>query len=89
MAQRPATSTAVTPLVYVAIVVTILAWASAFIVIRGTGQYFTGGALALGRLLVGAILLGVVALIGRRWIAPNRREWLLILGFGVDRKSVV
>lgn len=83
MAQRPATSTAVTPLVYVAIVVTILAWASAFIVIRGTGQYFTGGALALGRLLLGTILLGVVVLIGRRWIAPNRREWLLILGFGV------
>lgn len=73
----------VTPTVYLAIGVTILAWASAFIVIRGTGQYFSGGALALGRLLVGTVLLGIVMLIGRRWVAPNGREWLQIVGFGV------
>lgn len=76
-----------TPLVFVAIGVTILAWASAFIVIRGTGEYFSGGALALARLSVGTLLLGVVVLIGvvrpRRWVAPNRREWLQLLGFGV------
>lgn len=71
------------PLVLIAIVVTILAWASAFIVIRGTGPYFSGGALALGRLVIGTLLLGIVVLIGRRWVAPNRREWLQILGFGV------
>lgn len=70
-------------LVVVAIGVTILAWASAFIVIRGTGVYFSGGALALGRLIVGTVLLGIVALIGRKWVAPNRREWLQITGFGV------
>jgi len=73
----------VTPLVYIAIAVTIVAWASAFIVIRGTGPHFSGGGLALGRLVVGTILLGVVALLGRRWVRPNRREWLLIVGFGV------
>lgn len=73
----------VSPLVIVAIAVTIVAWASAFIVIRGVAPYFTGGALALGRLVVGAVLLGIVVLIGRRWVAPNRREWLLIIGFGV------
>jgi drug/metabolite transporter (DMT)-like permease len=72
-----------TPLVLVAIGVTILAWASAFIVIRGTGEFFSGGALALGRLVVGTVLLGIVVLIGRKWVAPNRREWLLIAGFGV------
>jgi drug/metabolite transporter (DMT)-like permease len=75
------------PAVIVAIVVTVLAWASAFIVIRGTAPYFSGGALALGRLIVGAILLGVVFLLsgsrGKRWVAPTRREWLLVLGFGV------
>ncbi len=71
------------PLVVTAIVVTILAWASAFIVIRGVGPYFTGGALALGRLVIGAILLGIVVLIGRRWVAPTLREWALIVGFGV------
>jgi drug/metabolite transporter (DMT)-like permease len=63
--------------------VTVLAWASAFIVIRGTGPFFSGGPLALGRVAVGAVLLGVVVLAGRRWVAPNAREWMLIVGFGV------
>ena len=76
-----------TPLVLVAIAVTILAWASAFIVIRGTGEHFSGGALALGRLAVGTLLLGLVVLVGvvrpGRWVAPNRREWLQLVGFGV------
>ena len=72
-----------TPLVYLAIGVTILAWASAFIVIRGTGPYFSGGALALGRLAIGAVLLGIVVLLGRKSVAPSRREWLQIIGFGV------
>ncbi|PJJ71756.1 threonine/homoserine efflux transporter RhtA [Diaminobutyricimonas aerilata] len=66
----------------VAIVVTVLSWASSFVVIRGVGEHFGGGSLALGRLVVGAVLLGVVVLIGRRWVAPTVREWLLIAGFG-------
>ena len=69
--------------VVIAMVVTVLAWASAFIVIRGTGEVISGGALALGRLVVGTVLLGVVALFGRRWVAPTGREWLQIIGFGV------
>ena len=69
--------------VFLAIAVTIVAWASAFVVIRGTGQYFTGGGLALGRLVVGTLVLGVVVLLQRRWVTPNRREWLQIIGFGV------
>lgn len=72
----------ISPGVLVAIVVTVLAWASAFIVIRGTGEYFHGGALALARLLVGSLLLGLL-LLGRRWVRPTSREWALILGFGV------
>lgn len=75
--------TGLSPLVLVAIAVTVVAWASAFIVIRGTAPYFSGGGLALGRLLVGTVLLGIVALAGRRWVAPNRREWLQIAGFGL------
>ncbi len=71
-----------TPLVIAAIVFTILAWASAFIVIRGTAPYFSGGALALGRLLVGAVCLSLI-LIGQRWVRPNRREWVLIAAFGL------
>ncbi|MCU1549879.1 MAG: EamA family transporter [Glaciihabitans sp.] len=69
--------------VLIAIAVTVLAWASAFVVIRGTAPYFTGGALALGRLLVGTLVLGVVVVVGRRWIWPNGREWALILVFGI------
>lgn len=66
----------------VAIAVTLLAWASAFIVIRGVGPDFAPGAMSLLRLLVGTALLGLL-LIGRRWVKPTRREWLLIAGFGV------
>ena len=73
---------ALPPLVAVAIVVTVLAWASAFIVIRGVSPHFGGGSLALARLLVGSVLLGLV-MIGRRWVRPTGREWLLIAGFGV------
>lgn len=73
--------TAVSPLVYVAIGVTILAWASAFIVVRGTAPHFTAGALALARLIVGAVLLTPL-LLRHRWVRPTRREWLLLLGFG-------
>lgn len=68
--------------VFIAIVVTVLAWASAFVVIRGVGEHFGGGELALGRLLVGAVLLSLLV-IGRPWIRPNRREWLLIVVYGV------
>ena len=73
----------ITPLVYIAMAVTIVAWASAFVVIRGAGPYFTDGALALARLIVGAVLLGIVVLLGRRWVTPTGREWLLLAGFGV------
>lgn len=72
-----------TPKVLIAVAVTIISWASAFIVIRGTGPFFTGGGLALGRLLVGSVLLAIVVLIGRRWVAPTGREWLLVIAFGV------
>lgn len=74
-------ATTVSPLVYVAIGVTILAWASAFIVVRSTAPHFTPGALALARLIVGAVLLTPL-LLRHRWVAPTRREWLLLTGFG-------
>lgn len=77
-----ATPRSLSPLVLAAIVVTVLAWASAFIVIRGVGTEFGGGALALGRLLVGSLLLGLVV-IGREWVKPNRREWVQIVSYGV------
>lgn len=71
-----------TPMVVAAIAVTVIAWASAFVVIRGVGPYLGGGELALGRLLVGTALLALL-LIRRPWVRPTGREWLLILVFGV------
>lgn len=79
--QQAKGSTEVTPLVFVAIVVTVIAWASAFVVIRGVGEHLGGGELALGRLLVGTALLSLL-LIGRAWIRPSRKEWLLIAVYG-------
>jgi drug/metabolite transporter (DMT)-like permease len=61
-----------------AVLVTVLAWASAFVAIRWVGHSFAPGPLALGRLLVGAAALGVPLLARRRWVAPTRREWLLV-----------
>lgn len=66
----------------VAIGVTVLAWATAFVVIRGVGSYFGGGELALGRLIIGTALLALL-LIGRKWVRPSGREWLLIVIYGV------
>jgi drug/metabolite transporter (DMT)-like permease len=68
--------------VVVAIAVTVLAWASAFVVIRGAGQHFSGGAIALGRLAVAAPLLTIVVVVGRRWVRPTAREWMQLIGFG-------
>ncbi len=62
--------------------VTVLAWASAFVVIRGTGEFISGGALALGRLVVGSLVLGVIALLSSTWVRPTAREWMQIVGFG-------
>jgi drug/metabolite transporter (DMT)-like permease len=65
-----------------AVVVTLLAWASAFVAIRGVGEDLSPGALALGRLLVGTAVLAVL-MVGRGWVSPTRREWGLILVCGV------
>ncbi|HTE54750.1 MAG TPA: DMT family transporter [Kofleriaceae bacterium] len=66
----------------VAASVTVLAWASAFVVIRAVGRDLHPGALTLGRLLIGVTALGgLVARAG--WIRPTRREWLLVIGCGV------
>lgn len=76
-------TTRLSPAVIAAIAFTILAWASAFIVIRGTAPEIGGGGLALGRLIVGTVALGAVMLMVRRWVRPSRREWLLLAVYGV------
>lgn len=72
----------VTAAVLIAITVTLLSWASAFVVIRGVAPHFSGGALALARLTVGTIVLSSLV-IGREWMRPSLREWLQIAAVGV------
>jgi len=68
--------------VLAAITVTMVLWASAFVGIRYSVEYFEPGSLALGRLLVGAIALAVVAAVkGIGW--PPRAAWPGIASAGV------
>jgi drug/metabolite transporter (DMT)-like permease len=62
--------------------VTVVLWASAFVAIRSSGRYFDAGALALGRLLAGSVVLVVVWLArGGGW--PPRAAWPGIVCSGV------
>ncbi|MFJ8362629.1 DMT family transporter [Streptomyces sp. NPDC093984] len=54
--------------------VTVLLWASAFVSIRSAGAAYAPGALALGRLLSGALALGVICLLRREGLPP-RAAW--------------
>ncbi len=65
-------------LVLAAVVLTVSAWASAFVVIRSIGEDLDPGALALGRLLIGSVALGLVQAVSGRWVHPSAREWALI-----------
>ncbi|WP_063767736.1 DMT family transporter [Streptosporangium roseum] len=62
--------------------ITVVLWASAFVAIRSAAQYFSPGALALGRLLAGSVVLGVIWL-ARREGLPPRAAWPGILGSGI------
>jgi drug/metabolite transporter (DMT)-like permease len=65
-----------------AALVTVLLWASAFVGIRAAGEDLSPGALSLGRLAIGSVLLGALALSrGGRW--PGRAELPLLLTCGV------
>ncbi|MDP4586266.1 MAG: EamA family transporter, partial [Microbacteriaceae bacterium] len=72
----------VTTRVLLAIVGTVLAWSSAFVVIRAVLPVFEPGELAFLRQLVAVPLLAVW-MIGQKWVWPTAREWLLISVFGL------
>ncbi|QEO10585.1 DMT family transporter [Protaetiibacter larvae] len=76
-------TTRLSPAVLAAIGFTVLAWASAFIVIRGVAPEIGGGALALGRLTAGSVAIGALLLVTRRWLRPSGREWALLVLYGV------
>ncbi|MDX3668588.1 DMT family transporter [Streptomyces europaeiscabiei] len=62
--------------------VTVVLWASAFVSIRSAGEAYSPGALALGRLLAGALALGAIWLVRREGVPP-RAAWRGIAVSGV------
>jgi drug/metabolite transporter (DMT)-like permease len=62
--------------------VSLTLWASAFVGIRVAGTEFAPGPLAAGRLLIAAVVLGLIVL-ARREPLPTRRELPLIVLCGV------
>jgi drug/metabolite transporter (DMT)-like permease len=66
----------------VAGLVTVTLWGSAFVAIRDVGKSISPGSVALGRLLVSLVVLGLAAAIWREPL-PRRRDLLLIAAFGV------
>ncbi|SER07572.1 DMT family transporter [Microlunatus flavus] len=61
----------------------LLLWASAFVVIRWVGQSFGPGALAFGRLLVGSVVLTVLVLVRHRQQPPAGRTLALVVAYGL------
>ena len=66
----------------VAVLITIVLWASAYVGIRDVADTFSPGGLAIGRLTVGTLALGLVVW-RRGWQPMARRDWLLIVASGV------
>lgn len=66
----------------IAALVTVLLWASAFVAIRAAADDYSPGALAFGRLAVGALGLGLIAMrYGRP--RPRGKALRLIIAYGV------
>src|SRR5438105_453762 len=66
----------------VAAAVTVVLWSSAFVSIRAAGPHYSPGALALGRLAAGSVVLVVILLIKGEGL-PVRTAWPGILVSGV------
>src|SRR5437868_5076647 len=62
--------------------VTVVLWASAFVAIRSAGEDYGPGALALGRMFTGTIVLGVIWLVRREGL-PARGAWPGIVTAGL------
>ena len=79
-APAPVRSATPTWLPVLAVAVTLLLWASAFVAIRHLGSDFSAGPLALGRNTVGALVL--LALAAPRFRRPTAGQWgrLVVIG---------
>ena len=89
--DEPVISTESRLLLVTAVVFTVLAWASAFVVIRFVGSHLSPGALTLGRLAVGTVALSVLSSFARlggghrlaRLRRLSRRERGLLVAVGL------
>jgi drug/metabolite transporter (DMT)-like permease len=72
MSLDPAPSRRAAVLPTVAIAVTVVLWASAFVAIRRVGRDLSAGELSLGRLLVGSAVLGALIVFRRARGGPAR-----------------
>lgn len=79
--EKPRTGLPALPLI--AIAVTLLLWASAFVGIRYLAGAFSPGALSLGRLVIGSVALGVPLIARRAWRRPTGRQWVSLVLIGV------
>lgn len=66
-----------------AVLTSLVLWASAFVAIRHLGDRVGPGALSLGRLLVGSACLGAVLAARRTWRTPTRSDWAGLAVIGV------
>src|SRR3954452_13910993 len=83
--RRPMTDADHAPLdrrALAAALVTVVLWASAFVGIRAASADLSAGSLALGRLGVGAISLGVLV-VARGLVRPSRRDLVLVVASGL------
>ncbi len=62
---------------------TVLAWASAFVVIRFVGQEYSPGGLSVGRLTIASLCLTAIMAVRRVWVPMSGREWALVTLIGV------
>ncbi|WP_235834237.1 DMT family transporter [Actinomadura logoneensis] len=76
------TTTQVDRRAILAAAVTVIAWASAFVAIRSAGTDYPPGALALGRLACGSVVLLAILAVRREGLPP-RAAWPGILVSGV------
>ena len=84
--SEPTTSSPAPWLPVAAGAVTLVMWASAFVVIRHVAHDVSPGALGSGRLLVAALV--VLPLVLRRgWVRPTRREWTLLAAWAASAGS--
>ena len=61
---------------------TMVAWASAFVVIRFVARDVSPGALSVGRLVVASVVLSGL-MIGKKRVKMTGREWALVALIGV------